>query len=397
MAEIALKQDGFDPASAGLGKQPSQHAALRCIVMDDSRFDRKLLQNIAKSGRYEIEFTETSSITEARARLETDKADLVVLDYLVPDGDGIEFAREIVEDKRFAQTAVILMTGLGSEAIAVKALRSGVVDYLPKDELSVELFDRAVENAMKRVDVAKADTTEALTILQEENKTLRRVAVRNMRLLKGQTMAMIAYAGQAVTAAVKRDGEGAGGQQQVAKITRNIVSLIDDTVIVASTHRAVDEPTAIDLNTMIKDILEDEQGEVYASRAHVQVSKLPVIRARHGQINMLFEELLLNAVRAGDIGKVPEIVISSARDPKGNAIIAVEENLVSMSTRKKNAVQGAGDIGQGGGNAQRDPYALSLCQRLAEKNQGELKIVPTSEHTSKIMIRFPRSLWVVDT
>ncbi len=394
MAEVALKLDTVETSTDGPAGGHVLDGPLRCIVMDDSRFDRKLLRNIAKSSRYEIEFTEATCIADTRAKLQAQPFDLMVLDYRVPDGDGIEFARQIINDERYSQTAIIMMTGEGSESTAIEALRTGVVDYLPKDELSADLLDRAIEKALDGVAEKQTDLATQLALQQEENAALRRIALRNMRLLKGQSMTLIAYAGKAAAGQGNVTGNQVAEQRQVAKVTRNIIGLIDDTIITASTHHAIDEPEPVDLAGVIGAIVNDTQSEIHASHAHVQIGTLPVIRARASQISMLFEELLTNAVRSDIVGKVPEIGISSAFDPQGNTIIVIEEKLVELSSRKAALVQGEVGAKYIGASPKRDPYAMSLCQRIVEKNEGELKIISTSDDTSKVMLRFPQNMIV---
>ena len=77
--------------------------------------------------------------------LEQQVMNLVLLDYVLPDASGLELLRVI---QRTAPTLpIILMTGFGSEDVAVESFRSGVRDYLKKPFTALELLAR-VERAL---------------------------------------------------------------------------------------------------------------------------------------------------------------------------------------------------------------------------------------------------------
>jgi DNA-binding NtrC family response regulator len=87
---------------------------------------------------------------EALAQLE--RVDLVISDFAMPGMDGLELLRTVRE--RDEELPVVLLTGQGSERVAVQAIRSGAYEYVPKpfdpDELT-DIVDRALEARALRV------------------------------------------------------------------------------------------------------------------------------------------------------------------------------------------------------------------------------------------------------
>jgi DNA-binding response OmpR family regulator len=74
---------------------------------------------------------------------------LVISDYNLPDGTGLELAKNarVPEEVGFP---LIILTGLGSEKLAVQALKSGVMDYVVKDTEDINLLPRTAVHAIRK-------------------------------------------------------------------------------------------------------------------------------------------------------------------------------------------------------------------------------------------------------
>ena len=69
---------------------------------------------------------------ELFALLEKQMPELIVLDIMLPDEDGVSILRRLRADKRYANIPVIMATAKGSEFDKVKGLDSGADDYIAK-------------------------------------------------------------------------------------------------------------------------------------------------------------------------------------------------------------------------------------------------------------------------
>ena len=77
----------------------------------------------------ELNFVICETIAEARKALEHYSFDLLIFDINLPDGNGLEFCREL---KRKIQIPIALLTAKGMEMDIVKGLESGADDYITK-------------------------------------------------------------------------------------------------------------------------------------------------------------------------------------------------------------------------------------------------------------------------
>ena len=96
-------------------------------VIDDSRRDTLLLERILRQpDEATFAMTHVESAHEGLAALSTDTYDLVLLDYYLPDMDGLAFLQ--AKQLRGLTTPVIMLTAYGQERLPVEALQAGALD-----------------------------------------------------------------------------------------------------------------------------------------------------------------------------------------------------------------------------------------------------------------------------
>lgn len=115
--------------------ESNQNAKL--LIVDD---EKSILDYVGLGLKYEgFAFSTAASCAQARERLAQDEIDLVILDRMLPDGDGLELCEWIKENKAIP---VLLLSALGEVEDRVEGLNSGADDYLPKPFQFVELVAR---------------------------------------------------------------------------------------------------------------------------------------------------------------------------------------------------------------------------------------------------------------
>ncbi len=104
-----------------------QEKGVSILIVEDNP-DHATLAKAAFAGLDGWDIEVASSLKEAFAVTCKKSFDVVLLDYILPDGSGFDLLDWLKRD-----SAVIMMTGQGSEQIAVESFRSGVMDYVVKD------------------------------------------------------------------------------------------------------------------------------------------------------------------------------------------------------------------------------------------------------------------------
>ncbi|HEY4573986.1 MAG TPA: response regulator [Thermoanaerobaculia bacterium] len=167
-------------------------APIRLLIVDDSPEDRELYRRLLVQDRehaYEILEAETGEEGLALARERS--PDCLLLDYRLPDVDGLEFLARLLAE---TLVPVIVLTGQGSEAVAVEAMKSGAQDYLLKGSVTPDRLQHAVRNAIEKV-ALRRKVEERTAELAEANAALRRM-YDELEVLVAQRTAQLSVANE---------------------------------------------------------------------------------------------------------------------------------------------------------------------------------------------------------
>ncbi len=133
------------------------NAPLSILVVDDSPGDRALCRHLLnEEAATGFIIREAESGAEALARIALEKPDCILLDYILPDLNGVGFLAELAAKSDGLCVPVIMLTGYGSERVVIEAVRAGAADYLSKDRLTGSALARAIRTAIEKWELHEA-------------------------------------------------------------------------------------------------------------------------------------------------------------------------------------------------------------------------------------------------
>ena len=132
----------------------SERDVIRVAIVDDHPVTSEGLSRIL-SAESDIELTGVAStVAEALALVEHYRPHVVLMDYLLPDGDGVEATKKIL--KSWPDTKILLMTGSDVPDVHILAFAAGCVGFLAKNRPWGEVVG-AVRAASRGQSVVRAD------------------------------------------------------------------------------------------------------------------------------------------------------------------------------------------------------------------------------------------------
>jgi diguanylate cyclase (GGDEF)-like protein len=163
---------------------------LRVLLVEDDAGDALLVRaSLEDHAPGAVELTVARTLADALARIGGTAFDCVLLDLTLPDAyelQGLEALRD-----RHPALPVVVLSGLGHDGLAVRAVQAGAQDYLLKDETPAPVLLRAVRHAIERKHAERRLTTlamsDALTGLPNRALLLERthLALERMRAAAG--------------------------------------------------------------------------------------------------------------------------------------------------------------------------------------------------------------------
>lgn len=125
--------------------------SLRVLIIDDNPADREVYRRLllkAPDSRHEV--LEAESGEEGLALCWSAQPDCVLLDYQLPDLDGLDFLAELNRERAVPPVPVVMLTGQGNAHVDEAAMHAGAQDYLVKGETDIGLLMRTIRHAIER-------------------------------------------------------------------------------------------------------------------------------------------------------------------------------------------------------------------------------------------------------
>ncbi|RYY15715.1 MAG: PAS domain-containing sensor histidine kinase, partial [Chitinophagaceae bacterium] len=156
----------------------------------------------------------------------------------------------------------------------------------------------------------------------------------------------------------------------------------------------------LDLNLLVRELLEDLELVTAEKNAHITTDKLPLIEANPGQIRQVFQNIVSNAVKFSREGTVPRVHIACKKiaeksfgappDDNGNyCLISIEDNGIGFDEKfvnnifvlferlhSKDAYEGTG-------------IGLAISKKIIEKHNGLIRAESSPGQGSKFSFVLP--------
>jgi two-component system KDP operon response regulator KdpE len=159
-----------------LGSQPNPPSPSSILVVDDEAQLRRALRLVLRANGFCVAEAETGQA--ALDALASRRFELIILDLVLPDIDGVEVCQSL---RRWSRLPVIVLSAHGEEEMKVRALGAGADDFVTKPFAAAELVAR-ISSALRR----SAWENEPPPIIRAGNGTIQIDVVRRQVLRAGE-------------------------------------------------------------------------------------------------------------------------------------------------------------------------------------------------------------------
>jgi len=343
----------------------------RILIIDDNEVDRQLYRRLLNQDpEHEYEIIEAVYGDEGLEICRNQEPDCVLLDYHLPDFDGLEFLADLNGMDQENRIAVVMLTGTGNEAIAVDAMKSGAQDYLVKGEFSRNDFLRAVDNAIEKMSLMQA--------LEEHRKQLAR---------SNEELAEFAFtASHDLQAPLRRTKtfckmleDKLGGQLDeetqeymncIVHCTEQMQALVSGLLEYGRVGTSKRAFALTESAEVVGEAVSNLDDVIKEGGARVKCDDLPPVMADRVQMIQLFQNLINNAVKYHG-NKVPKVRVGASIED-GFAKFTVQDNGIGIESKYADQVftifkrLHGDDVYSGSG------IGLATCKKIVERHGGKI-------------------------
>ncbi|MDR3418333.1 MAG: response regulator [Nevskia sp.] len=352
----------------------------RVIVVDDELAQMNALCDTLRDQVEEI--VGFSSAESALAALHQRRFDLLLTDLMLPQTDGITLLRAAQQID--PDLVAIVMTGAGSIATAVEAMKAGALDYILKPfKLSVILpvLSRALAVRRLRQENAKlqghvrertAELELANRELQAANRELEAFSHSVSHDLRAPLRAIAGFA------EVLESEHSAQWPHEVRTLFGNITTaarrmnqLISDLLRLSQLGRKPLELSDVDVDGLVREALREAGAAESGRQVELRIGPLPGCRADAALLRQVYINLLSNAFKYTRNRRPAKIEVGSERQGE-ETVYFVRDNGAGFDMRYADRLFGAFQRLHRAEEFEGTGVGLSLAQRIVQRHGGRI-------------------------
>ena len=285
---------------------------LRILLVEDDEHDRLTFRRAFEKNHVTREITECIRAEEAleRIRADTSSFDIVVIDHKLPGMSGLDMCKQVLSEK--IPLPLVIITGRGSERLAVEALKAGVDDYIIKDSgrKYLDLLPVILPEVVRRYGdrIARKRAEEKLQKTNEELKNFAYVVSHDLKTpivyIQGFSDLLLENYKE------KLDEKGQTCVERIQASAHRMEMLVSDLLALSRVGRVVSTFEDVSSHEIVTRVISGLQERLKENRIKLVVADdLPTVCCDRERICQVFENLVVNAIKFMGDTKNPEIKI----------------------------------------------------------------------------------------
>ncbi|MDO6557877.1 two-component system response regulator [Paraglaciecola chathamensis] len=127
---------------------------MKVLIVDDDVVDRKVVKRtLCASSDSHHDVQEATSAAQGMSLLSSSQFDVILLDYRMPEVDGIEMVSDMRAKPDMGNTAIVMISAYDEPSLALDCIEAGAQDFLAKNEITLSKLEKAILYANKRFEI----------------------------------------------------------------------------------------------------------------------------------------------------------------------------------------------------------------------------------------------------
>ena len=359
------------------------------LIVDDSAEDRaRVIKHVSCDSHFEYRVIEAGRMAEALAALADALPDCVVLDDVLPDGNGLDFLRAVSDDEGHLPFPAVILAGTGDQVTAVALMKAGALDYIvSKSEGEADAVRHAVNSGIhkNRVERQLDEQRAELERLYGEARA-NNAALHAANAAKDDFLAMLSHELRTpltpvlslVSSTLNDTALSPDLRETFLMIQRNInleARLIDDlldlTQIVSG--RLKIERSPVDIHRCIEaafDVCHEGFDQKHISTRIELAAAQPVVMGEFSRLMQVFWNLLKNAAK---FTKPDGHVTIVTENDGGSIVVEIRDDGLGIEPGRLASVFGAFNPIKPQPTATGVGLGLAITRAIVEGHGGEIR------------------------
>lgn len=354
---------------------PSQQrfggSPIRILIVEDNPEDRELYRRILDRSKGVFQIYEAANVAEGLKIIKQNDMDCILLDYKLPDGDGIDFIHACREMALTGNAAIVMVTGQGSEKTAVEAMKMGALDYITKNTILEGYFTQSILNAVERAQL-KREILRYQQDLVRSNRALSEFTHTASHDLKAPLRHIISYC------EVIRDELSGKMGKEVDEYTKRLIvnarrmqQLVDDLLAYSEAINAKSEKEPVDCNSVLAEVMETLEEVIRESKAAIKAENLPQHVMSHPlQLRQVFQNLISNAIKYR--GKETPVIVVRGEERDKDFVLSFTDNGSGIPKEHQESIFEAFKRLHSRDEIEGSGLGLSICRKIIEAQGGKI-------------------------
>ncbi len=348
------------------------------LVVDDEPAGFDVIEGML-FGQDNYQLSYASSGSEAMCRIKVNMPDVILLDVMMPDVNGLEVCRWLKTSPKWQHIPIIMVTALNSKEDLARCLEIGADDFICKPVNTLEI--RARIRSMLRLKQQYDELNAVLELRQD----MANMIVHDLR--NPLTTVVLASEVLKLTSLTPKQTQKV---QQISIATQQLDSMVNSLLAMAKLEagKLVLDRQDTDLGEMLQTLIHDWQAIASQRRIQLQFehpSQVISLAIDPSLIRRVLENLLSNAIKFSPSDSVIQLCVTTDAN---QTQIQVIDNGSGINEEHKQYIFEKYEIGQILNHVSQTGLGLAFCKLVVEAHDGQLLLTDHQPTGSIFTIAF---------